>query len=197
MAQQVVADVDEIFVDVFGVTNNDDVIGGYGAHVGYVLVKNAEGDIVFRDVLESIVRDVQRAPRAHLDILGLVRLPSADVVHKLNGRLYNGTDGEAAACKLYSAAKVTYGAYSTSSYPFFSKSHCHPMRLHPSDVLDDALESGVRAIMKSIEQAMWECTCPDAADNIRLTIPEFCLRPGERDWRERFHDNSTVHETHT
>lgn len=185
LAQQVVADIDEVFVDVFKEPVTKEIVGGYGAHAGHVLMKNAEESMTFVEALERIVKDLQAAPTPHLNILGLVRLECGKVVHKLNGRPVNGSDGEVCPCKIYSAAKVTYGAYSTSPYPFFSKPHCHPVRLHSSDVTHAALEIRVKEIMQSVVEAMRACTSTAAEDNIRLSIPEFCLRLGERDWREQ------------
>ena len=187
MAQQIVADVDEVFDDAFGGVIAEGVVKGYGSHVGHILMKNADTTLKFDTILENLVSEVNASdyPKEHLEILGLKRLESGVVVHKQNGRPYNGTDGEASACKLYSAAKLTFGAYSTSPYPFFSKPHCHPVRLHPNDKIDAGLENGIREIMESSVKAMWACTSTEANVNIALTIPEFCLRPGEREWREQ------------
>jgi hypothetical protein len=60
---------------------------------------------------------------------------------------------------------VTFGAYSNSANPRFGKSFCHPMRMHKHDKSNKVLDENTAAIME-------------------ITIPEFCLRPGDGSWRK-------------
>ena len=121
-------------------------------------------------------------PKEHLDILGVKRLSNGRVVHKLNGRPYNATDGETGLCKVYSTAKYTFQAYSNSPYPNLAKPFCHPMRLHDDDTTHPLLDMQTKEIMESIYESMHKCADPKAEDRINVAIPEFCLRMGEREW---------------
>jgi hypothetical protein len=65
---------------------------------------------------------------------------------------------------------VTFGAYSNSANLWFGKPFCHPMRMHKHDKSNRVLDENTEAIMESIVESM---------EQMEITIPEFCLRPGE------------------
>jgi hypothetical protein len=129
MAQQIVADVDDIFKDVFGAPTDGSVQLGFGARMGLVLIQKANEDMIKPTpvtTLNKIVLMVQAEKLLinYLHILGLERKVlegNSVVVHKMNGRPFNVTAAEDFLCRIYSAAKVTFGAYSNSANPRFGK----------------------------------------------------------------------------
>ena len=189
MAQQVVADVDEIFDDVFGYPSAEGIVHGYGAQVGHGIIARATGNPTMKEGLDGIVQIVQccsRTPPEYLDMLGLERISNGGgVVHKLNGRPFNPTDAEEVKCRVYTVTKMTYRAYSNSPRPRLAKPFCHPIRLHEFDATNPVLDMHTLTVMNGIVDNMLKCTNQKTPmECAQIIIPECCLRPGEADWRE-------------
>jgi hypothetical protein len=97
MAQQIVADADEIFEDAFGAPTEGAVQLGFGARISLVLIQKANKSQIKPtpdETLTKIVSMVQEIaqPIHHLHILGLERKlleGNSVVVHKMNGRPFN------------------------------------------------------------------------------------------------------------
>jgi hypothetical protein len=184
MSQQIVADVVEIFDGAFGEPDIGSVKLGFGARVGLLLLQKGNDHSISQTpatTLTYIVNQIHSVelPIQHLHIMGLERKQVEGkecAVHKMNGRKFNVTDAEEVLCRIYSAAKVTFGAYSNSENPRFGKPYCHPMRMNQFDKTNLVLDQTTKEIMEDIVDAM---------DEVDIPIPEFCFRPGERSWREK------------
>jgi hypothetical protein len=184
MSQQIVADVVEIFDGAFGEPDIGSVQLGFGARVGMLLIQKGKDHSMSQTpatILTHIVNQIHSVelPIQHLRIMGLERKQKEGkdwAVHKMNGRRFNVTDAEEVLCRIYSAAKVTFGAYSNSENPRFGKPYCHPMRMNQYDKTNLVLDQTTKEIMEDIVDAM---------DEVDIRIPEFCFRPGERSWREK------------
>ena len=192
MAQQIIADVSEIFEFAFGGPLTESITLGFGARIGFTLLQKGNQSSVRQSpgmVLNQIVEMIQsiKRPIRHLHILGLERklMEGHEIaIHKMNGRKFNVSDAEEILCRIYSAAKVTFGAYSSSENPRFGKPYCHPIQMHQHDKRNKMLDQTTETIMEIIVESM-------KATNVN--IPEFCLRPGEGAWRAQIsaeQDNS-------
>ena len=203
LAQEIVSDVDEIFDYAFGVPVAGGIVEGHGSKIGHGFVCLAEGDKSFGEGLQDRVNCVQRMKnKLELDLLGLEIGPDTIIVHKINGRPYDASDAEHEFCKLYQLGKLTFGHFSNSKHPRSAKAWCHPEKLHTLDILrkDTQVQTLVKKvdvarldmllaltdIMESIDEAYRKCSGSDAPDDMKLILPELCLRPGEAEWnRER------------
>jgi hypothetical protein len=122
MAQQIVADVSEIFEFAFGEPLTESITLGFSARIGLTLLQKGNQSLVRQSpgiALNQIVEMIQsiKQPIRHLHILGLKRKLMAGkeiTIHKMNGRTFNVMDAKEVLCRIYSAAKVTFGAYSSS-----------------------------------------------------------------------------------
>jgi hypothetical protein len=177
LAQLILADVEELFVDPFGPVVSDAVIAGPGGGAGHIMFRKGGGPTSLSDALEAIIEYMTK--EAHpiwLQLVGYQKTPQGDVVNILNGRPFNATDAEHFLCKAWVAAKLTLGHYRNSLRPQSTKPHCHPMM---QKVEDEALSK----IMENIVIAYKAClnrTQGESGDvGTALKVPKFCLLPGE------------------
>jgi hypothetical protein len=172
LAQIVVADIDEIFEDVFGETRCNGMIAGHGGAAGIALLGTDLGKKGLPAILSLIIDYVQtEVSDEHLAIAGYHKDSAGIVFNSLNGRPFNASDAEHFLCKGSVLAKLTLGHYRNSKYPVSAKPWCHPIKLTKEKEPYDTFTYG---IMKTIVDSYTKCT--SAAS---LVIPEVCYLPNE------------------
>jgi len=175
LAQLIVADVDEIFEDVFGETHCAGMIAGHGGKAGVTLLGDKFWRTGLPEILKQIVKYVQtEVSEEHLAIAGYRKDDKGVVVNCMNGRPFNASDAEHFLCKGSVLAKLTLGHYRNSKYPLSAKPWCHPMKLTRVVQPYDAFTTG---IMETIVKSYSTCV---SADPCLLTVPEVCILPGEK-----------------
>lgn len=178
LAQQILADVEELFVDPFGPVVAKNVIAGPGGKAGHVMLRNGGSVNSFSNALDVIIKYmVDEAHPIWLELAGYKRIRKGVVVNILNGRPFNATDAEHFLCKAWVAAKLTLGHYRNSLRPNSTKPHCHPMI---QEVEDESLSKIMDDIVRAYEECL-ESNPDDSAEQVTtvLTAPNFCLLPGE------------------
>jgi hypothetical protein len=177
LAQIIVADVEEIFENVFGETRCNGMIAGHGGAAGLTLLDGQWAEKKgLSAILGMIVDYVQKeVPPEHLAIAGYIRGTDGVVVNCVNGRPFNASDAEHFLCKGSVLAKLTLGHYRNSKYPLSAKPWCHPMKLTKEDEPYDEFTSG---IMENIVQS-YTASVSAEPPSPRLVVPKVCWLPGE------------------
>jgi hypothetical protein len=195
MAQQIVADVDEVFEYPFGLPVATDIQPGHGSAIGHSFLCVAEGNHTFSEGIQRMIDHIQNGehPKPLLDMKGLCTQDGGIVVHKINGRPYDATDPEHEYCKGYHVGKLNFGQYSGSRYPRLTKPWCHPVKHQVAGAVPSYDMQGiVDPIMRDIIEAYYKCTnysSSQLATVLKLDIPELCLRPGETEWNNTWCGN--------
>jgi hypothetical protein len=176
LAQQIVADVEEIFDFPYGPVTAEGMKSGSGSFQGYEMMRN--GDLTtadFSTVLSSVVSYFeQRCSDEDLMILGYRRVgdvaPIVMLRNVVNGRPFNYTDAEHFLCKGWIIAKYTFPQNTASVQPISSRPHCHPIKIVDSVTFQ---LPNVTAIMNDIIDSF------EAMSDRGYDTPQFCLMAGE------------------
>ena len=175
LAHQVLADVEEIFADPFGLVEPHNILMGSGAEQGFKMLKNFNGPQSPRDVKEAMemitkyMNDVVTSD--DLSMMGYSGNDSGKllVVNKVNGRPFNATDAEHFLCKLWVISKYTLPANSYATQAKATKPHCHPVYWRGKELpIVDSVDSIMNDIITLHEQV-----------GLENEIPDFCLLPNE------------------
>ena len=181
IAQSTFADQEELFSnDPYGEVIPSGIIAGPAGTDGHTLVKRSGGPEDLGDCLVAIVvyvNDATKVPEMHLNILGYKRLDGV-VVSVVNLRPFNATDAEHFLCKAWVVAKHTFGHYRDSAYPFFSKAHCHPLRVFCTDE-GPTNQLWLTNAMEEIVVAYEFCMGLSPENPNRLLLTELSKMPGE------------------
>ena len=176
LAQQIVADVEEIIDFPYGPVTAEGMKSGSGSCQGYEMMRN--GDLTtadFSKVLSSVVSYFeQRCSDEDLMILGYRRVRDVNPIVMLrnvvNGRPFNYTDAEHFLCKGWIIAKYTFPQNTASVQPISSRPHCHPIKIVDSVTFQLPY---VTAIMNDIIDSF------EAMSDRGYDTPQFCLMAGE------------------
>jgi hypothetical protein len=178
LAQQVLADVEEFFVDPFGSVDPDAIVAGFGAQKGLEMLINGGGAKKLGDAVRSIIEYVgDNATETQLKMMGLERCSTSSFVcNRVNGRIFNATDAEHILCKVWVVAKLTLGHYRNSRCPKTAKPHCHPMKLAKDE---EPYCKFVPEIMSDIKHSYAECCSVMEQTSNYIVPPHYCYLPGE------------------
>ena len=178
IAQQVLADVEEIFADPFGPIAVRGIILGNGSDHGFYMIKNSDisnalntVEQVFQAVIGYVNEEVNDL---NLNMMGYKRIQhreSTVVFNQVNGRPFSATDVEHFLCKAWLIAKYTLPNYSTAKQPRSTKPHCHPINLRGEKL---SASTGINTIMEGI-------ACMSTSNQNILEFPRFCMMNNEND----------------
>ena len=181
LAQQIVADVEEIFDFPYGQVTARGMKSGSGSCQGFEMFrKGGLHSADFSTVLSTIVSYFeQNSNDDDLMVLGFRRAveatPSSMLRNVVNGRSFNYTDAEHFLCKAWIIAKYTFPQNSASVQPQASKPHCHPIKMGGSGTFQLPYMTDImNEIIDSFE----------AMSDRRYITPTFCLTAGETGLQE-------------
>jgi hypothetical protein len=176
LAQQVVADVEEIFVDPFGTVTSQGIILGNGSQHGFSMMKNRRVDqhdmFTPDEALKLIIEYMEDyLCDEYIEMLGYRRNKKTDskVVNKVNGRPISATDAEHFLCKAWVIAKYTLPNNTMAERSKSTQPHCHPANIRGQKFRQ----------LQNIADIM-DCivTMKDTLPS-QINCPEFCKMPNE------------------
>ena len=192
LAQQVIADVEEIFVDPFGEVVTQGMVLGNGSKDGFSMIRTCTGfdkQLAVETTLHSVIQFMnEQVSEDDLSMMGYARNDHChgSVINKVNQRPFSATDAEHFLCKAWVIAKYTLPNYNTAKQPRSTKPHCHPVNLRGEQM---TASMDVNVIMEGI------VSLSTSKQNM-LKAPSFCLMPNENSPEEETQlssDNTSVH----
>ncbi len=179
LAGQIIADLEEIYSDPFGVITIESVPVGYGGTIGLSTLtggtqKNNASKLL--QLLTALKKSARENP-AIRDMLTLSLCAEDALVFKLNGRPLSIVDVEHMCCKLYIALSKTVSTRARSKHPQSSKGGHHPIDFNGEVPWEDTLVKSICAEAVTSYQRAWDAGEIDKA-------PTICRIPGESDRTE-------------
>jgi hypothetical protein len=173
LAQQIIADVEEIFDFPYGPVTPKGMKWGSGSFQGYEMLRNSDHTATdFANVLSTIVRYFSQSSRKEeLSILGYRRDHHNLIKNVVNGRTFNCTDAEHFLCKAWIIAKYTFPQYTASVQPLSSKPHCHPIKTGCAETFQLPYMTDIMMDIIALFEAR--------TDRAGCVTPQFCLMAGE------------------
>jgi hypothetical protein len=190
LAHQVIADLEEIFIDPFGAVSPESVMYGHGAKQGWfvcfgvkhaVAVRGEENAANRSGELLTWIKDRLTNSNRQSDLYKKMMCLRWDDFEKqptiaINGRPLCETDIEHFLCKIYVGASKTISSRSTSKMPLSSKAGHHPIKLNGNTRLpwdDDFVKTIMCECVKAYGDALHE--------GVIKRTPDCFLIPGEID----------------
>ena len=181
MSQQVVADVEELFVDPFGKVEADGIHFGSGSKNGLYMIRNGNEHykkMTDAAVIQSLIKYMEeQVCEADLNMIGYTRAKHGKrtIVNLLNNRALNATDAEHFLCKAWVVAKYTLPNNSSAIQPNSTKPHCHPL-----NVRGDGCKStpNLSRLMRNIVRLSTSPICTLKTPGFTLMANEIVLPEG-------------------
>jgi hypothetical protein len=173
LAHQVIADLEEIFIDPFGAVSPESVMYGHGAKQGWfvcfgvkhaVAVRGEENAANQSGKLLTWIKNGLMDSSRESDLYEKMMCLRWDDCEKqstisINGRPLWETDIEHFLCKIYVGASKTISSRSTSKMPLSSKAGHHPIKLNGNTGIpwdDECVKSIMCECVKAYGDALHE-----------------------------------------